>query len=866
MQVGRMKMEVLSNEASHDEKKVLAEIDVREIGSSDYSVPDDLEKAQIVDRLKLMSQTGDILEDDPLADAASAYLYEKFLTLPLETALRILEDSHENHYDDVNFPKELLDRIELILAGPNAYGADLKIYDVDARLEATVIQFHSPYPEVRSVTDPFDDPTITCETFRAYVLGSIWVAIGAFVNEFFYERQPRLNLASTVLQLFLFPCGKAAQILPDVGFSFRGVRYSLNPGPWTNKEQMLATLMVNVGSQSSNFMPFTITMRHKLFFNLKWVNFGFVFLMNFSSLFFGYGLAGVARKLAIYPVKAVFPTVLPTLALNRALLLKETRTSINGWTISREKLFFTIFIASFLYFFVPNYLFKALSTFNWITWIAPQNVKIALITGSFLGFGVNPVSTFDWSVINYATPLIIPYFAFVNKFIGVVISGLALIGIYWSNLKYTAYLPPNINSIYDNDGILYNLSRILTDGEFDAAKYRAYSVPYMTAGHLVGNAGLWGLYTCAFVYVIISEYKLLIQTGKTLWTSVRHPFRNSLQDFDDPHSIMMRAYPEVPDWWFGAIFIVGAVTGIVALVAWPTTVPVWTVICIFLFNIGMYIPTVVIYSMTGYAMGFGAFSVILAGYMDPGNAVTNMMVRMWGWNVDEQAESFIADQKIAHYAKLPQRAVFRAQMLATLIQVFCTIGAVEALFSTVEDFCSPTQPDKFICQFPRTVYSDAILFGIINPDRVLNTLYPILKHSFYIGPLFAIPFALLKLKYPQKTKFIHPALIFSGVAFWGWSNNFTYYIGGFYCATFFMYYLRRRYSSWWTKYNYIIASGLTAGVAFSGIIIFFALQYTQTTLEWWGNDVVSAGVDYARSAGLLPVPEGGFGLKVGEFE
>ncbi|KAK9452112.1 OPT oligopeptide transporter protein-domain-containing protein [Limtongia smithiae] len=849
---------------SGDEKFGNEKVQESEISVNELS--EETLRAKIVERLNKMNKVSEHSESDPLAEKASMFIYEKILELPLEEALEILREAYSEHYDDVNFENETLHKIKAILSGPDAYGQGYENYELDARAEAAVIKYHSPYPEVRAVTDPYDDTTIACETIRAYILGSIWVAIGSFVNEFFYERQPRLTLQSTVLQLFLFPCGKLVQLLPDWGFKVFGKRYSINPGPWTHKEQMLATVMVNVGSQMSNFMSFTVAMRSEKFFHLAWVDFGFVFLMNFASLFFGYGLAGMCRKLVIYPVKAVFPTVLPALALNRALLIPETKTSVYGWTISRQKLFFLTFVCSFLYFFVPNYLFKALSTFNWMTWIAPKNVKLAIITGSYLGMGINPLPTFDWSVINYATVLVIPYFSFMNKFIGVILSGIVVMILYFTNHKYTAYLPINANTIYDSSGKTYNLSRILdTEGQFDLEQYLNYSVPYMSAGHIIGTGGLWALYTCAFVYVMITEYKLIIHTMKLFYGAIRHPLRNSLDEFNDPHSIMMRKYKEVPDWWFLVIFCIGVATAITALCAWPTTVPVWTVIAIFFFNIGMYIPTVIIYSMTGYAMGFGAFSVILAGYMDPGNAVTNMMVRMWGYNVDEQAESFIADQKIAHYAKLPQRSVFRAQMLATLIQCFATIGAVQALFDTVKDFCSTTQPDKFVCQFPRTVYSDAIMFGVINPNRVLTTLYPALKHAFYIGPLIAIPFGILKLKYPMRMKAIHPALIVSGAAFWGSTYNYTYYVGGFYAATAFMFYLRRYRTAWWEKYNYVLASGLSAGVAFSGIVIFLSLQYTQTSLSWWGNNVIAAGVDYARTASLLEIPADGFGKKVGEF-
>ena len=39
------------------------------------------------------------------------------------------------------------------------------------------------------------------------------------------------------------------------------------------------------------------------------------------------------------------------------------------------------------YFWIPNFLFSALSTFNWINWIAPNNVQLSLVTGFNNGLG-----------------------------------------------------------------------------------------------------------------------------------------------------------------------------------------------------------------------------------------------------------------------------------------------------------------------------------------------------------------------------------------------------------------------------------------------------------------------------------------------
>lgn len=73
------------------------------------------------------------------------------------------------------------------------------------------------------------------------------------------------------------------------------------------------------------------------------------------------------------------------------------------------------------------------------------------------------------------------------------------------------------------------------------------------------------------------------------------------------------------------------------------------------------------------------------------------------------------------------------------------------------------------------------------------------------------------------------------------------------------YYLRRYKTAWWEKYNYVLAAALTAGVAFSGIIIFFAVQYHPKAVDWWGTRIIGEGDDgFAGQTALLPLPEAGF--------
>jgi len=164
-------------------------------------------------------------------------------------------------------------------------------------------------------------------------------------------------------------------------------------------------------------------------------------------------------------------------------------------------------------------------------------------------------------------------------------------------------------------------------------------------------------------------------------------------------------------------------------------------------------------------------------------------------------------------------------------------------------------------------------------------MYPAMKYCFLLGFLLAIAWWTVKrfgsnvrsavrkalpnvVFAPLNTliftpisalKHVHPSLVMNGMLFWA-PNNLTYYTGGFYMSFAFMYYLRRYKTAWWEKYNYVLSAALTGGVAFSGIIIFFALQYHPVTLTWWGTSVLEETIDggAGQSALLTELPEKGF--------
>ncbi len=114
-------------------------------------------------------------------------------------------------------------------------------------MECVLATSNSPYIEVRSVVDPTDDPELPSFTFRVWVIGCMFAAIGSFVDSLFSFRYPNISIGSNVGQLVAYPVGKfLARVLPDWRWRMFGTEHSLNPGPFNYKEHMLITIMCGV--------------------------------------------------------------------------------------------------------------------------------------------------------------------------------------------------------------------------------------------------------------------------------------------------------------------------------------------------------------------------------------------------------------------------------------------------------------------------------------------------------------------------------------------------------------------------------------------------------------------------------------------
>lgn len=820
----------------------------------------------------------------PPSDADGGYprevhfMTEKLTAMGEEQALGIVKTNFNYHDHDNNFRDEYRREIReiLLLFEAGVTEKDDPDNSLVLRYWATIFYWWSPYPEVRAVTDPMDEENTTVETWRVWVLGTIWVAVSAFVNQFFTVRLPAITLAASVCQLLLYPCGRFLQyVLPDWGFTVRGRRFTLNPGVWSQKEQLLATIMVSCASGTPYITSNIIVQFLPQFYNQSWAgDFGYQFVFMLVTQMMGFGMAGILKRVAVYPVKAMWPSLLPTLAVNKALLAPNRKESINGWKISRYTFFMIVFVGSFLYFWVPNYLMNFLQTFNWMTWIAPNNADLAIVTGSVNGLGFNPIPTFDWNQATASlTPITLPLYTSVLGYAGTFFGGLVILALYYSNNSWTGYIPINSNRLFDNKGKVFNVSKILTNYRFDSSKYRDYSPPFYAAGNLMLYSSFFSVYTLSFVYTCLMDWRAMSEALVDTAKAIRYIHRSNYHGRDDPFSRFMKAHKEVPDWWFYIVLLIMFVLGIVLVEVWHVDTPVWAIVFVMGLVLVFIIPFTVFAAYTAQSLSLNVLSELIIGYALPGRFQALNLVKALSVTIAQQAENYTSDQKLTHYAHLPPRTIFWMQLWATLVNGLVCLGVIQFQLG-LDKLCDADNKLKFTCPSETTFFTASIAWGVIGPKKMFIK-YPVLKWMFLFGAGAGVFFWFIQVILPiiltkyfpkhadridyyrRKCLYFNPIIFVVGCIGWA-PYNLTYQTGGLYLAILFNGYIKGRYLAWWRKYAYVMEAAIVTGIALSAIIIFFSVQYNPKDLDWWGNDVIGAGMDGSGIPANKKVPEIGY--------
>ena len=217
----------------------------------------------------------------------------------------------------------------------------------------------------------------------------------------------------------------------------------------------------------------------------------------------GYGWAGIFRKFLVDSPYMWWPSNLVQVSLFRYFLyssvsvpllfhifsetfytylhcraLHEVEIRPRGG-VTRQQFFLIVLISSFAYYIVPNYLFPSITAISFMCWIWKDSITAQQIGSGLNGLGLGSFAL-DWSTAAsfLGSPLATPGFAIINIVASFFIAAYIVIPIaYWTNAYEARRFPLVSADVFDANGGLYNVSRVLnyTTFEFNQQGYDDYS-------------------------------------------------------------------------------------------------------------------------------------------------------------------------------------------------------------------------------------------------------------------------------------------------------------------------------------------------------------------------------------------------------
>ncbi|KAG9120714.1 hypothetical protein FRC07_003674 [Ceratobasidium sp. 392] len=710
----------------------------------------------------------------------------------------------------------------------------------------------SPYPEVRASVSNIDDVEMPTLTFRLWSIGMVLCMASAGANTFFNFRYPAPYLVPLVMLLISFPIGKfMAYTLPINDYELPrwlgGGTFSFNPGPFNIKEHMLLYIMANVATAPGYALNVMIVSEY--YYNIR-LGPGFNICLMLATQLTGFGLAGVCRRFLVWPASMIWPQNLVVCTLLNTLHAEDDES---GQGLTRYKFFVWASVAAFLYQFLPGFMFMALSSFSYICWFRPFDIKLNQLFGVSSGLGMG-VLTFDWAQISYiGSPLMVPWWAEVHVMIGFVLFYWIIVPIlYYTNTWNFAYLPISSSRPFDRFGQPYNVSRVIDIGAYhlNETAYEEYSDLFLTSTYAVTYLIAFAISTAIIVHTVLYHGSALLNGIKNV----------KIED-DDVHAKLMRAYPEVPDWWYLAVIAVFFAIAMVTVLVWPTGMPWWGIPFSFLLPVVYTVPVAYVFAMTGQGVGINLIAEIIPGSLIPGKPLPNMLFKTYAVQSMGEAITFVQDLKLGHYIKVAPRATFIVQMVATTTSAFVQVGVKEWMFANVKDLCSEDQPHKLTCPHNQVYFTASAVWGLIGPRRQFGKgeLYHPELYALVFGALIPIPFWLWQRKFPQsRLKYVNMPVLLNGPT-WIPPATGINYSSWFVIGFLFQYVIRKRNFRWWSKFNYALSAALDSGSLISIIFIFFTLQFPKggnISLNWWGNTVYENTADFQRLPLLQAPPEG----------
>ncbi|KAK2662812.1 hypothetical protein Ddye_001386 [Dipteronia dyeriana] len=694
----------------------------------------------------------------------------------------------------------------------------------------------SPIEEVRLTVTNTDDPTLPVWTFRMWSLGLVSCVLLSFLNQFFSYRTEPLVITQITVQVATLPIGHfLAAVLPETQFRIPGCgskMFSLNPGPFNMKEHVLISIFANAGSAfgAGSAYAVGIVTIVKAFYGRK-ISFVAGWLLIITTQVLGYGWAGLLRKYVVEPAHMWWPNTLVQVSLFRALHEKDEQR------MSRAKFFVIALICSFSWYLVPGFLIPTLSSISWICWVFSKSVTAQQIGSGMRGLGLGAM-TVDWTVVAsfLFSPLISPFFAIVNVFMGyVLIVYIAIPIAYWGLDLYNAHRFPIFSShLFTSQGQHYNISAIVND------KFEIDMVKYGEQGRIHLSTFFALTYGFGFATIASTITHVALFYGREIYDRFRASYKKENEDI---HTRMMRKYKDIPPWWFYLLLAVTLAVSLVLCIVLKDQVqlPWWGLLFAAAMAFVFTLPISIITATTNQTPGLNIITEYVMGLIYPGRPIANVCFKVYGYMSMAQAVSFLNDFKLGHYMKIPPRSMFLVQFIGTILAGTINLTVAWWLLTSIENICQDNllPPDSpWTCPGDRVFFDASVIWGLVGPKRIFGSLgnYKAVNWFFLGGAIGPVIVWIFHKLFPKQTwiPLINlPVLLgATGMMPPATAVNYNSWI---IVGTFFNFFIFRYKKQWWQRYNYILSAALDAGVAFMPVLLYFSVGMEEKGLDWWGT-------------------------------
>ncbi|KAF7085380.1 hypothetical protein CFC21_088817 [Triticum aestivum] len=709
------------------------------------------------------------------------------------------------------------------------------------KLEESSEEENSPIEQVRLTVPTVDDPTLPVWTFRMWSIGLFSCSLLSFLNQFFSYRTEPLVITSLTVQVASLPMGHfLARVLPRRKFRAPGLlgggEWSLNPGPFNMKEHVLISIFANAGYAfgGGNAYAVMIVDIIRAFYGRS-ISYIAAWLLIITTQVLGYGWAGLMRKYVVEPAHMWWPSTLVQVSLFRALHEKEEFAK-GSRQISRFKFFLVVLICSFSYYALPGFIFQSLTSIAWVCWAFPKSVTAQQLGSGLKGLGLGAF-TLDWeTVASYlGSPLITPFFAIANIFVGYVFFVWVLVPTaYWgTNLYHAKTFPLFSTQLFMSNGTDYDINAIVNK-QFEL-DYDAYNE--------LGRVNISTFFALSYGLSFATIAATISHVGLFYGKEIYQRFRVSRREDPDIHTKLMRTYEDIPAWWFYSLTVLSMAVALIlcTVLIDQVQLPWWGLVFACGMSFVFTLPISIITATTNQAPGLNVISEYAMGLIRPGYPIANVCFKVYGYMSMSQAVAFLSDFKLGHYMKIPPRSMFVVQFVGTIVAGTINLSVAWWLLGSVENIChieklSANSP--WTCPNDRVFFDASVIWGLVGPRRIFGPLgnYAAINYFFLIGAASPFVVYIFHRIFPDQKwiLLINLPVLINATASMPPATAVNYN-SWLLVGTIFNFFVFRYRKRWWQRYNYIFSAAMDAGVAFMAVLLYFALTMQNRSIVWWGT-------------------------------